>query len=211
MNSSSKTADLHQHLTYSVFYSGFEISWHALILWWTRENVRLGSAAPKANSSGAANQRRAGPQLFQPSWHQCIHWWSRWSTNQVQHHNYRTKKTGSMKWWRGIKYCKNLNIKGIMSRICRLLFENKTFKVGPSSRLKVHVLLVVPHAYDLVTGHYVFIESCPSHALRVVFGWGLHTTAQRLMPRNIPNRKENTGRGQGFLQIQTPPHTSSGS
>ncbi len=32
----------------------------------------------------------------------------------------------------------------------------------------------------------VFIESRP-HTLCADIGWGLHTTAQRLMPRNIPN------------------------
>ncbi len=66
-------------------------------------------------------------------------------------------------------------LKGIMSRICQLLFVNTTFKVGPSS----------PCAYDLATGCYVFVKSHP-HTLHAVIGWRLHT-AQRLMPRNIRN------------------------
>lgn len=115
ITSSSIITHLHQHLTCSVFHSGVEVSGSAFTLWWTRENVHFGPAAPKANSSGTANQRRAGPPLFQPSWHQCIHWWSRWSTNQVQHLSYRTKKRKGlcMMWsqmrWR-IKHCKNLKM-----------------------------------------------------------------------------------------------------
>ncbi len=47
-------------------------------------------------------------------------------------------------------------------------------------------LPVVPCAYDLATNCYVFIESRP-HTLHAVIGWGLHTTAQMLMPRNVPS------------------------
>ncbi len=49
-------------------------------------------------------------------------------------------------------------MKGIISRICWLLFVNTTFKLAAPPWLKVHVVLMVPHAYNLVNGHCVFIE-----------------------------------------------------
>ncbi len=48
------------------------------------------------------------------------------------------------------------------------------------------LILVVPCAYDLATGCYVFTSPAP-HTLRAVIGWGLHTTARRRMPRNVPS------------------------
>ncbi len=44
-----------------------------------------------------------------------------------------------------------------MSRICRLLFVNATFKIGPSS--------LTQSAYDLATGHSIFIGSHPQTLL----------------------------------------------
>lgn len=69
MTSWAKPPHLEKFLTCSVYCSGVEVSWITFIFWWTRENVCFGSAAPETHSSGAANQRRTGPQLVQPTWH----------------------------------------------------------------------------------------------------------------------------------------------
>ncbi len=59
-------------------------------------------------------------------------------------------------------------LKGITSTICRLLFVNTTFKVGPSSRAQSFC------ASDLVTGWCVFTESRPSHPARCYWLWATH-------------------------------------
>ncbi len=58
--------------------------------------------------------------------------------------------------------------------------------LAPPPQPKAHALQVVPRAYDLANGHYIFIES-HRHTLCAVIGWGLHTTAQRLTSGNIQN------------------------
>ncbi len=78
--------------------------------------------------------------------------------------------------------CGHLIFKGITSRIGRLICKH--LKVGPSS--PVSNLPVVPGVYDLAPG-YMFLQSPAPHTLRALIGWGLHTTAQRVMPRNVPN------------------------
>ncbi len=94
-------------------------------------------------------------------------------------------------------------IKGIMSRICWLLFVNTTFKVGPSSPAQSAGAY---GTYDLANGRYTPAH----HTLRIVTGWRLHTTAQRLVPRNVPSTARYRQRAES-LQIQTSPYTSSGS
>ncbi len=74
---------------------------------------------------------------------------------------------------------------------------------------------MVPRAYDKAFGHYVFIESRTSHSVVVVvvvvvIGWGLHTTAQILIDLEHSKIRKYRQRARS-LQIQTPPHTSSGS
>ncbi len=91
--------------------------------------------------------------------------------------------------------------KGITSRICQLLFVKATFKVGSSSL--AHAPLVVPCAYDLVTGCYIFIEFYTSHAARCYCLGATHHCPK------VGTQKRHTQAGS--LQIQTLPHTSSGS
>ncbi len=59
-----------------------------------------------------------------------------------------------------------VQVKGIMRRIRRLLLVNATLTLAPPPRLKAHMPLVVAHAYNLVTGRYVFIESPTLHPAR---------------------------------------------
>ncbi len=91
-------------------------------------------------------------------------------------------------------------IKGITSRICQLLFVMQHSKLATPPWLKAHALLVVPHSYDLVSGRYVFIESCTTTLLA-----GCYTPLpKRLMPTNIPStaKLENIGRGQGLCRYR---------
>ncbi len=79
---------------------------------------------------------------------------------------------------------KNSNLfKGITSRVCQLLFVNATFKVGPSSSAQSACASGCPTC--LRSGNWS-LRPAP-HNLHAVIGWGLHTTAQRLMPGNIPS------------------------
>ncbi len=71
--------------------------------------------------------------------------------------------------------------KGITSRICRLRFAS----IQSWPLVKAHALLVVPQAYDLAIGLYVFyrvphLTPCP-----LLLVGGPHNLAQRLMPRNV--------------------------
>ncbi len=72
---------------------------------------------------------------------------------------------------------------GITSWICRLLFVSTTLKLGPSSSAQSARGSGGPTC--LRSGNWS-LRPAP-HNLRVVIGWRLHTTAQRLMPRNVPN------------------------
>ncbi len=100
-------------------------------------------------------------------------------------------------------------VKALMSRICRLLFVNKTFtKLAPPPRLKAHTFVLVSRSYDLVTGRYVFIESNTSHPARCYWlGATSHCPKVDAQKRKIRKSRQRAG----SLQIQTPPHTSSGS
>ncbi len=55
----------------------------------------------------------------------------------------------TMLWW-------NSDIESL----CFNILKSKLIKLATPPRLKAHVLLVASRAYDLATGHYVFIESC---------------------------------------------------
>ncbi len=80
--------------------------------------------------------------------------------------------------------------KGITSRIRWLLFVNATFKAGPSSTAQSARASRGP-------------TSPAPHTLRAVTGWGLHTTAQRLMPRNVPNTANMKIEAEGRVSTDT--------
>ncbi len=81
-------------------------------------------------------------------------------------------------------------INGMTSRIHRSLFVTRHSKLAPPPRLKA--------------------SGGPApHTLRTVIGWWLHTTAQRLAPRNVPNtaKSENPGRGPVSADTDTATHS----
>ncbi len=84
-----------------------------------------------------------------------------------------------------------------MSRICRSLFENTTFKVGPSSPAQSP--LVVPHAYDAAIAHYIFIES---RTLHTFIGWG-YTPLEGWYPETSRTQQNNKIQAEGKVSADT--------
>ncbi len=79
-------------------------------------------------------------------------------------------------------------------------------------RLKAHALLVVPRADDLATGHYIFMESRSSRSARCYWLGATHHCPKDgalKRPKHIKTRKSR--QRTASLQIQTAPHTASGS
>ncbi len=92
-----------------------------------------------------------------------------------------------------------------MIRIHRLLFC-KLFQSWPLLSGSKRVLLVVPHAYDLVSDHYVLH---PAHCYWLGATHHCPVVDDQKHPEHSKIRKSR--QREGSLQIQTLPHTSSGS
>ncbi len=104
------------------------------------------------------------------------------------------------------------SLKGITSRISRLLFVNQQSKFAPPPRLKGRTL-VVPHAYDPAPGRNIFMDSRTSHLFCVLLLAGGYTPLPkgRCLETSRPQQNKKIQAEGRSLQIQTPPHTASGS